>query len=96
MKQVLIDVKEACFMSVMMDSSNCLNLNLVPLLVRYHPEKGALVKALELLSLGGETSDILFFYVLEFLKKFELFAIVIAGSADNTNTNSGGLEGRIE
>jgi len=50
-----------------------LNLKLVPLLIRhYHPVKCIMVKTLELVSLYGEMFDLLTFYVLEFLKKFEL------------------------
>lgn len=57
-KQVLNDMKWACFSSVMTDSSNYLNLRLVPLLIRcYHTEEGVIVKAFNLVSLGGETSD---------------------------------------
>jgi len=50
-----------------------LNLKLVTLLIRhYHSVKCIMVKTLELVSLYGEMSDLLTFYVLEFLKKFEL------------------------
>jgi hypothetical protein len=50
-----------------------LNLKLVTLLIRHcHPEKCVMVKALELVNLCGETSDLVTSYVLHFLKKFEL------------------------
>jgi hypothetical protein len=38
----------------------------------YHPEKCVMVKALELVSLGGETSEPLASYVLEFLRNLNL------------------------
>jgi hypothetical protein len=55
----------------------------------YHAEKGVKVKVLELVHLGGETSELLFSYVLEVLQKLDLLEKVIAVSADNTNTNFG-------
>jgi hypothetical protein len=54
----------------------------------YHAIKG--VKVLELVNLGGETSELLFSYVLVVLQKLDLLENVIAVSADNTNTNFGG------
>jgi hypothetical protein len=45
---------------------------------------------LELVNLGGETSELLFSYMLEVLQKLDLLKKVIAISADNTNTNFGG------
>lgn len=63
----------------------------MPLVVRYyHAAKGVKVKVLELVNLGGETSELLFSYVLEVLQKSDLLKKVIAISADNTNTNFGG------
>jgi hypothetical protein len=63
----------------------------VPLVVRYyHAEKGVKMKVLELVNLGGETSELLFSYVLEVLQKLDLLEKVIAVSADNTNMNFGG------
>jgi len=49
-----------------------ITLKLVTLLIRlYHSVKCIMVKTLELVTLYGEMSDLLTFYVLEFLKKFE-------------------------
>jgi hypothetical protein len=56
----------------------------------YHAEKGVKVKVLELVNLGGETSELLFSYVLYVLQKLDLLEKVIAVSADNTNMNFGG------
>jgi uncharacterized UPF0160 family protein len=82
-KQIDEDLKEARFISVLIDSSNHLDKKLKPLVVRYyHAEKSVV-------NLGGETSELLFSYVLEVLQKLDL-ENVIAVSADNTNTNFGG------
>jgi hypothetical protein len=88
-KQIDEELKEARFISVLIESSNHLHKKLVPLVVRYyHAEKG--VKVLELVNLGGETSELLFSYMLEVLQKLDLLEKVIAVSADHTNTNFGG------
>jgi hypothetical protein len=51
---MLNDLKEARFISLMINS-NHLNFKLVPLLITYyHPARGVIVKALELVSLGRE------------------------------------------
>jgi hypothetical protein len=43
-KHILQELKEDCFISVLIDSSNHLNEKLVPLIVRYfHAEKGVMV-----------------------------------------------------
>jgi hypothetical protein len=65
-KQILQELKEAHFISVLIESSNHLDKKLVPLIVRYfHAEKDVMVKVLELINLGGETSGLLLSYVLE-------------------------------
>jgi hypothetical protein len=83
--------KEACFIAVLTDSCNHLDEKLVTLAVRYfHAEKGVMVKVLELVNLGVETSDLLLSYVLEVLQKLDHLEKVTAISADNTNMNFGG------
>jgi hypothetical protein len=58
----------------MIDSSNHLYKKLVPLIVRYfHAEKGVMVKVLELVNLGGETSDLLLSYMLEVFLMFDIY-----------------------
>jgi hypothetical protein len=59
-KTSLQELKEAPFISVLIDSSNHLDEELVPLIVKYfHAERGMMFKVLELVYLGGETSDLL-------------------------------------
>jgi hypothetical protein len=48
-----------------------------------------MVKVLELVSLGGETSDLLLSYLLEMLQKLDPIEKCIAILADNINTNFG-------
>jgi hypothetical protein len=65
-KQILQELKEARFISVLIDSSNHLDEKLVSLIFRYfHAEKVVMVKVLEIVNLGDETSYLLLFYVLE-------------------------------
>jgi hypothetical protein len=88
-KQTDEKLKEARFISVLIDSSNHFDKKLEPLVIRYyHAEKD--VEVLELVNLGGETSELLFSYVLEVLQKLDRLENVIAVSADNTNTKFGG------
>jgi hypothetical protein len=53
----------------------------------FHVEKGMMVKVLQLVNLGDETSHLLLSYVLELLQKFDLLEKLIVIPADNTNTN---------
>jgi hypothetical protein len=73
-------MKWACFSSVMTDSSNYLNLRLVPLIRYYHTEEGVIVKAFKFVILGGETSDL-------FMQKRECYDDVMEVSVGNMNTN---------
>lgn len=91
MEQIMKELKEAQFISVMVDSSSHANFKLVPLMVRfYHPDKGIVVRVLEIVNFGTENAEQLTSYVLEVLEKFDLKKKVVAISADNTNTNYGG------
>lgn len=90
-EQIMKELKEAQFISVMIDSSSHTDLKLVPVMVRfYHPGKGIVVRLLEMVNFGVESSEHLTSYVLEVLEKFDLKKKVVAISADNTNTNYGG------
>jgi hypothetical protein len=72
----------------LIDSPNHLDEKLVPLIDRYfHAEKCVVVKVLELVNLGGETSALLLSHVLELLQKLDLLEKVIVISADNTSRN---------
>jgi hypothetical protein len=69
-KQILQELKEVRFISVLIDSSNHLDEKLVPLIVRhFHAEKVVMVRMLDLVTLGGGTSYLLLCYVVEVLQK---------------------------
>jgi hypothetical protein len=57
-KQIDEELKEDRFISVLNDSSNHLDKNLMPLVVRYYHAEKSVVKVLGLVNLGGETSEL--------------------------------------
>jgi hypothetical protein len=60
MEQVLEELKNTKFATLMVDTSNHKNLKLVPILIRYfNPQEGVQIKVLEFTNLQGETADIL-------------------------------------
>ena len=70
LREVINDLREAKYVSVMVDSSNHSNLKLVPPLVRYFaPIIGIHVKVIEFQNLTGETSEILVNHILSVLEK---------------------------
>jgi hypothetical protein len=74
-KHVDEEVREDRFITVLIDSSNHLDKKLMSLFVRYyHAEKGV-VKVLELLNLGGKTSELVFliFNMSHFYKMSQVF-----------------------
>ena len=83
-QQIHQELKESRFLSVFIDSSNYLgSTNLGPILVmHYRPEKGMMVKVLEL-NLIREPSGQVLSYVLDVLKTSELREKPIDTSADN-------------
>ncbi|CAH1984450.1 unnamed protein product [Acanthoscelides obtectus] len=90
--QLEIDLRKANFVSITIDSSNHREIKVVPLMVRYFDgEKGIQVKLLQLRDLPGETSEQLKDYVVSALNHHNLLQKCIGMSADNTNTNFGGM-----
>jgi len=88
LREVLNDLREAKYVSVMVDSSNHSNLKLVPVLVRdFAPTRGIQVKVIEFQNLTGETSEILVNHILSVLEKYKITEKVIAFCGDNCNTN---------
>lgn len=93
MEQVLEELKNTKFATLMVDTSNHKNLKLVPILIRYfNPKEGVQIKILEFTNLQGETADILTKYIMDVLKKYNLSDKIVAFSGDNCNTNFGGVE----
>lgn len=86
------ELHSAKFISVLVDGSNHKAIKLVPILVRYFlPEIGIKNKILEFSNLPGETSDLITGKIIDVLTKYGLKEKIVALSADNTNTNFGGL-----
>jgi len=57
-----------------------------------NPKEGVQIKVLEFTNLQGETADILTKYIMDVLKKYNLYDKIVAFSGDNCNTNFGGVE----
>jgi hypothetical protein len=70
----------------------------VPILVRYFPaydlDNRMKNKLLTLVEISVETADIIFMQVMKEIASYDLLAKEIGFSADNTNTNFGGVLGR--
>ena len=89
---IVKELRSAKFISVLVDGSNHKSIKLVPILVRYFlPDVGIKNKILEFSNLPGETSDLITKKIIDVLTKFGLKEKIVALSADNTNTNFGGV-----
>jgi hypothetical protein len=76
-----------------MDSSNISEVKLVPIVVRYFSvEEGIQVKLLNFDEVSGETAQILTQYLLQCVKKYKLEEKLVCYTADNTNSNFGGVK----
>ncbi|CAI6377793.1 unnamed protein product [Macrosiphum euphorbiae] len=85
-------LSNANFVSILIDSSNHKDLKMIPILVRYFsPDSGLKTIILEFTDLPGETAEELTNYVWTLLKTWKIDKRVIALSADNTNTDFGGV-----
>lgn len=92
--QLMIDdLKKVNFVYILVDASNHKAIKLVPVIVCYiSTTTGVKNKILEFSNLPGETADIIYNQIIKVLKNFNLKEKIISYSADNTNTNSGGLQ----
>lgn len=91
------DLKETNFVTILSDASNHNELKLYPVLIRYfNAVSGVQTKILDLSCITGETSEILSKHIFDIVKKRNLSEKVLALSADNTNTNFGGVNRRGE
>lgn len=94
------DLDQVEFVSLSIDASNHGHVKLLPILVRYckiHDSTSVETKLLDFVELKGETAEEIAAEVLGVIQKFNLENKVVAFSADNTNTNFGGLNrlGRV-
>jgi hypothetical protein len=95
MKGIVKELKADRFIAVMIDSSNHNHLKGVPVLVRYFvPNLGIKVRIIDFSNLGCDTTETQVGYIMEIRKQYDLLDKVIALSAENTNTNFGGAEGK--
>ncbi|XP_053967833.1 uncharacterized protein LOC128869326 [Anastrepha ludens] len=90
--EVLKELEIAHFITILIDTSNRKDVKILPIMVRYFSFKsGVKTKLLQINSIPGETSDIILEYVSTAIQKYSLSEKVVALSADNTNTNFGGV-----
>lgn len=94
-KELFGELKEINFVSILSDASNHKAENLYPIAVQYfHSKYGVQVKLLNLSTIKGETSEIISTHMMKIIKCSNLKNKVVGISADNTNTNFGGLKRR--
>ncbi|KAJ8415662.1 hypothetical protein AAFF_G00402190 [Aldrovandia affinis] len=93
--EVKRDLDNVEFGCLSMDASNHGHLRLLPILDRYcklyDGTTSAEIKPLDFVELRGETAKQIASEILSVMHKFNLENKVVAFSADNTNTNFGGL-----
>lgn len=95
------DLDQVEFVSLSIDASNHGHVKLLPIVVSYckiyDGSTSVETKLLDFVELKGETAEQLAAEVLLVIQKFNLENKVVALSADNTNTNFGGLNrlGRV-
>jgi hypothetical protein len=90
---LFITLKNIKYCRLATDASNHIDLKIVPIIVRYFiPDKGVATEILKFSSLPGETSDLLVDHILEVAQKHDIADKIIGISADNNNTNFGGLK----
>lgn len=94
-EELAIDLRSVPFVSISTDASNHHAIKILPILVQYFlPETGIQVKMLTMLSIVGETSEIITKSITNAMERYELEDKVIGFSADNTNANFGGARRR--
>ena len=87
-----IDLEKANFVSILVDASNHKYMKFVPVIVRYFSSTlGVQNKILEFSNLPGETAEIIHAHIVKVLNENALSDKIISFSADNTNTNFGGM-----
>lgn len=90
-KQLIEEMNNAIYVSIITDASNHGHIKMFPVLVRYFaPLEGIKTKILNLTAEEGETSDIIVQLLKNTLEKFNIAVKMVSFCADNTNTNFGG------
>lgn len=87
-----IDLEKANFVSILVDASNHKYMKLFPVIVRYFSSTfGIQNKIFEFANLPGKTAEIIHAHIVKVLNENALSDKIISFSADNTNTNFGGM-----
>lgn len=87
------ELEKAKFVSILVDASNHKAIKLVPVIVRYFSTTtGVKNKVLEFSNLPGETAELIHSHIMKVVNNFDLKNKMISFSADNTNTNFGGIQ----
>ena len=93
------DLIKADAIALSIDKSNHGHLKLLPILARfyYHESNEIATKLIDFVDVKGETAEIISSEVLKVIEKFGVSDKIVAMSADNTNSNFGGLNlaGRV-
>lgn len=93
--ELIKDLKDVQYVSLSVDTSNNRHVKLLPVLVRYFKayEGSSCVqtKLVDFVELKGETSEHIAAEIINVMNKYGIENKVVALSADNTNTNFGGL-----
>jgi hypothetical protein len=80
-----------------MNISNRSEVKLVPIVVRYFSiEEGIQVKLLHFDEVSGESAEIFAQYLMQYVKKYKLEEKLVCYTADNTNSNFGGVKRKGE
>ncbi|KAL4084457.1 hypothetical protein QTP88_028270 [Uroleucon formosanum] len=96
MKNTIDGLKNANYISILVDASNHKAIKLVPVIARhFSPKNGVKNQILDLSSLPGETSDLIQNKIISVLEKFGIKEKIISYSEDNTNTNFGVIGRRL-
>ena len=91
-KELRKDLSNAHFVTAFFDAFNHGATKLIPILIRYfNKDSGVCVKILDIEDVKGETSELLTDLLIRKLSEFEISQKIVCLSADNTNTNFGGV-----
>lgn len=86
------ELENVDFISIFSDASNHKDVKLFPTIIRFFSlNSGIVVKILDVVSLPGETSELISTHLIEILNNFNLTNKLVAYCADNANTNFGGV-----
>lgn len=90
-KQLVDEMKNAMFVSIITDASNHGNIKMYPVLIRWFTPLGGIeTKILNFTAEDGETSDIIVQLLKNTIEKYDIAVKLVSFCGDNTNTNFGG------